>query len=478
VGKRFYGSFKLDENCYLEYAQKLIPRAVGYSKAMLDYFFRGDLKVTIPADIPQTSSRIRLNVHNSTTTGEDMNGGSIDLMVIFQQYKKDGAASSGAMLLDGVTQYRKYTLPGCPADNLRCNSIGKSDTTLDFDLSSNPLPPLATDISLVLVYRGKLGNEPDAIAFDQVTLDRIDGDLQLALPTRGVYASTSEGTISGIFNDFALAAKNTSATLTSGPGTTELLVLYRQSMGDPFQTVIVDLSSTVYYSSAAIPTPQGISRLTKTELLYALADAPLPVTAADVFMYLIHTDNDGKVLHGVLDISEPTPVDVYNNTDYTCLNNTWYRYDDPVAMAIVDSNGDGNADRSDIYPHAISNISFLGGSAGAGALDASTSNTLLAVGPLQTAQKLRMGYILTDYATRYAYNEIRTGQNGDTFQHSLLNIKNYTGQGFRNDMFTQNSMFMFRGNYMWWGASVIFINTEYPAGSSCTWDALNQLLGP
>jgi hypothetical protein len=36
-------TFLLDEKCYEQYAKKLIPRAIGYSAALLDYFFRGTI---------------------------------------------------------------------------------------------------------------------------------------------------------------------------------------------------------------------------------------------------------------------------------------------------------------------------------------------------------------------------------------------------------------------------------------------------
>ncbi|MDO9307789.1 MAG: hypothetical protein Q7V04_01860, partial [Deltaproteobacteria bacterium] len=182
-----------------------------------------------------------------------------------------------------------------------------------------------------------------------------------------------------------------------------------------------------------------------------------------------------SVAVGFSDISEPTPVDVYNNTDYSCLNSTWYRYDDPAAMAIVDSNTDGIADLADIYPHTINNISFLGGPADAGTLDAAASNNLFAAGPLQPGQSLRMGYILTDYANSYAINETRSGLYGDPFTHATVNNMIYPGTGFQNDWNTQDVMFSFRGNNMWWGTGVIFINTEY--NGTCTWGALDQLLG-
>ncbi|MBI4654075.1 MAG: hypothetical protein HY752_03680 [Nitrospirae bacterium] len=57
----------LDEECYKEYAQKLIPRAVGYSAGLLNYFFRGDIDLVDDA----TTGSGYVIVNN---TEEDMNG--------------------------------------------------------------------------------------------------------------------------------------------------------------------------------------------------------------------------------------------------------------------------------------------------------------------------------------------------------------------------------------------------------------------
>jgi hypothetical protein len=46
----FYKSFRIDDECAKEYASKLLPRAVGYSAALLDYFFRGTLEITAPEE--------------------------------------------------------------------------------------------------------------------------------------------------------------------------------------------------------------------------------------------------------------------------------------------------------------------------------------------------------------------------------------------------------------------------------------------
>ena len=42
-----------DDLCHADYAQKLIPRAVGYSAGLLDYFFRGDMDLIENPDNPE-----------------------------------------------------------------------------------------------------------------------------------------------------------------------------------------------------------------------------------------------------------------------------------------------------------------------------------------------------------------------------------------------------------------------------------------
>ncbi len=325
-----------------------------------------------------------------------------------------------------------------------------------------------------------------AIGYSAALIDYFfRGTIELTLPAQGVYATAAPG---GTFNEIRVKAKNTTA---SGEdmsnGTIQLVVKYNLSLADPYQSVLVDLGPDTYIvvpeKTSNLPDDQRIKRIPKgtetpVELTFDLSANPLPLWAANVTFQVLYKGQLGNkansVAVGYNDIAEPTPIDVYNNTDYSCLNGSWYRYDDPAAMTIVDSNGDGIADREDIYPHNITNIAFLGGPANAGQLNATLSNNLFAPGPLQPGHALRLGYILTDYALRYTFNETRTGSSGDSFQHIALN-ENFSGQGFRNDWDIWNSMSRYRGEYMWGPSGVIFINRPY--NGTCSFAALNQLLG-
>jgi hypothetical protein len=348
-GNRFYGSFELDEISYKDYAEKLIPRAVGYSKALLDYFFRGD------------------------------------------------------------------------------------------------------------------------------------GAIELTLPASGVYAKALPD---GAFNEIRLNAKSKITTGEDMPdGDIKLVVRYLRPLQDPFQTQPVDYAPE--YSFIVVPEKNSVRKIPKptetaTEMVFDLSGIPVPLSlwASDVEMWVVYKGQLGlekdAVAMGLKDIAEVTPVDVYNNTDYTCLNNKWYRYDDPAALAIVDSHSNGIADRSDIYPHTISNVIFQSGPANAATITASTSfNNLSATGPLQPGQMLRLGYILTDYANRYAFDEQWTNLSANDIWAATSSTTTFSGTGFTNQSDKgYSAMYTMRGSKVWWGSSVIYDNDAYPAGSSCDWNAL------
>ncbi|MBU5613526.1 hypothetical protein [Geomonas azotofigens] len=478
-GGMFYSSFRLDESCMKEYAEKLIPRTVGYSAAMLNYFLRGNLTVTVPQDMLPTSKQIRLNVRNNTQTGEAMNGGSVDLMVIFRQYKKNGTASAGTLVPDGDYIFRKYSLRGCTRENPVC-TIDTSGTSLDFDLSNDPLPPLARDVSLIVVYRGRLGNEPDAVAYEQIFLDGVAGDLDISLPPRGVYASVSGESTAKTFNDFALTAKNTSPTAT-GPGSTELLVIFRDALGNPFLSQPVDSSPEIKYASATVADQSSIPANGAAELLFSLANAQIPVTATDVYVYLIHTAQDGTTVHGYRDISEPTPVDIFNNTDFVCLQNEWHPAGEPSTITLADQlgNHNGSDDDIDAFRHDLANIYYELTSQAQPVTVSATDYTFFEPGSVAPATVKRLGFVLTDYALQYSsmrdfvHIDPNDGWIGGVGTVATLE----PGMGVRNQTdasgkYTYPLMYNMRGKPMWGSTGTIYGNGKLPVNSTCDWSLL------
>ena len=134
-------AFSLDEKCWEDYASKLIPRAVGYSAGVLDYFFRGKIELSRKA---YAQDAITLFARNITDGAEQMSGGTVKLVVkyrlnndVFYIVADEKGGSSSLVI---------------PRDN---------GIELSFDLRNNPIPAGAKDIALQVVYRGKLGKEID-----------------------------------------------------------------------------------------------------------------------------------------------------------------------------------------------------------------------------------------------------------------------------------------------------------------------------
>jgi hypothetical protein len=124
--------FQLDDRVFEDYAQFLLPRAVGYSTALLDYFFRGRLEAELGLD-PVDISQYRLIARNAS--GEPLVDGTVTL------YADDPTS--------GVRR-------AVPALNKRPVSGIEPGQPLFEPLAFQP-PPGAE--RFMLVYQGTLGQE-------------------------------------------------------------------------------------------------------------------------------------------------------------------------------------------------------------------------------------------------------------------------------------------------------------------------------
>jgi hypothetical protein len=158
-------AYALNDAVHKEYAQFLIPRAVSYAAGMLNYFFRGTIELSLPAQgiyaiaEPDSSGyrEIRVKAKNSTAVNEEMPNGSLQLVVKYKLALTNPLQSEPFDV--GPEQY--IVVP--EKNNVRTLSR-TTPTELVFDLSTNPLPLWAVDVYLQVVYRGQLGNEADAVA--------------------------------------------------------------------------------------------------------------------------------------------------------------------------------------------------------------------------------------------------------------------------------------------------------------------------
>lgn len=120
-----------------DYAPKLIPRAVGYDAQLLNYFFRGRIDV---ADSQLTSTSATFRVVNNTPN-EAMGPGNL---VVAYEYNGNVYGVSSEVQM---------------SETIAAGSESSYQYTVTF---SQPIPSSA-NTKYWLVYRGKLGNEDDAV---------------------------------------------------------------------------------------------------------------------------------------------------------------------------------------------------------------------------------------------------------------------------------------------------------------------------
>ncbi|MBI4843957.1 MAG: hypothetical protein HY809_06505 [Nitrospirae bacterium] len=131
--------FKLDPAVHADYAALLIPRAVGYSAGLLDYFFRGDITLEFDPD-----------------TGYDH--------VIFNNSDEE-MEGSFEIYYDDIYGKRRFLWSG----DLLISPNGKS-TSISFDPPADPKEP----DKYILVFSGRMGSEYNAVAGRVVVMPNME----------------------------------------------------------------------------------------------------------------------------------------------------------------------------------------------------------------------------------------------------------------------------------------------------------------
>jgi hypothetical protein len=189
---------------------------------------------------------------------------------------------------------------------------------------------------------------------------------------------------------------------------------------------------------------------------------------------------------GLKDISEPTPIDIYNDMDRVCLNGNWYVAGSPEAIAQVDSNNDGRPDFADPYAHDLKNI-YIRFSSTAAPQNASSVEHNLHIPSLAAGEFfIRRTFVLSDYEFSYGYmvGQVMNKDPNDQYAHwyepeiySYKGVKNQTEPGTHEQCmaldrpypcdirYYPNRFYSFREQQIWeW---VVFQNPSYPPESSC-----------
>ena len=140
----------LDENVYRDYASLLIPRAVGYSAGLLQYFFRGKLQVTsLPIFYKNGIYIVRVKIKNITPTEETMKNGWFTLS--YHYTPTEGAA-------DGSED--KYGQTSVCSSEQPCEQLKYQDEK-SFDFILPALIPKETydSVKFTLAFKGTLENK-------------------------------------------------------------------------------------------------------------------------------------------------------------------------------------------------------------------------------------------------------------------------------------------------------------------------------
>jgi hypothetical protein len=155
----------VDEHVWAATALEMLPRAVGYARGVLDYFFRGQIEIAPPdrfvyARPPFTAgntgafSTLRFKVRNATP---DEIAGAGTLVAVVQYRISPGNLFDEPLAPLSETRFTAVSAP---------QAIVLTDTLqeVSFDFSAQPLPTNSADLFLTVVYRGALGQEADAVA--------------------------------------------------------------------------------------------------------------------------------------------------------------------------------------------------------------------------------------------------------------------------------------------------------------------------
>ena len=167
----------------------LLPRAVAYSAGLIDYIFRGEIRVAAPAEgvygIVDSSSagcgspcgfrKLRMRLQNMTPGNEAMGPGHLHAIVKYhrnQCHKADLSGHYGGPQFTGDTcrlgEEIAVSEPLLLSGTLTREDAGELKT-FNFPLQ-NVIPIEATEVRLQVLFRGRLGQEDDAVAITTVDI--------------------------------------------------------------------------------------------------------------------------------------------------------------------------------------------------------------------------------------------------------------------------------------------------------------------
>lgn len=171
-------TYALNRANYDDYAALLLPRAVGYSAGLINYFFRGRMQLGLPDDgmyavldhsvdktIGQGFKKLKVKVRNSTYN-ETMGTGTLVAVVKFHRDNCYGEKLEDPLLLNSDAGCRDTVEDIVTSKVIDVTGVDLVLQEYTFDFEDNVIPLNAVDLTLQVVFRGKLGEEENAVVVE------------------------------------------------------------------------------------------------------------------------------------------------------------------------------------------------------------------------------------------------------------------------------------------------------------------------
>lgn len=187
------GVFSLNRFTYCSAEQLLVPRAVGYATAFINYAIRGKIEVSASDDGVYAIDnvyrpfcvdycgfeKLKVLIRNATLGTDQMQKGRLVAVARYHRntcYLADlsgqpkgpeflGVACRDPAADEALNEFVSISKP------IDVNSISSTDKSpFSFDFSKDPVPFSASDLYLQVVFQGQLGEEMDGVAVGSVDL--------------------------------------------------------------------------------------------------------------------------------------------------------------------------------------------------------------------------------------------------------------------------------------------------------------------
>jgi hypothetical protein len=161
-----------DDRTVEDAAARLVPRAVGYSTALIDEFFREQIEIAPPdryvygrttyqPDKPELGfgqfTRLRFKIRNNKSDAA-MGPGKLTVSVRYR-FLENNVDSFKSPQGNMYIEMHQSTAAPIQRD------VPTSFTEIEADFSNDPIPVNAVDMRVFVVFQGPVGEEPQGVAF-------------------------------------------------------------------------------------------------------------------------------------------------------------------------------------------------------------------------------------------------------------------------------------------------------------------------